>query len=254
MKCFRLKAACAVTLVLLSLTVNAYAYGSGKGWKGLLFSRASERLTNVLINKLPPRLTKTIMTAITAGSVIYGGYLLGDTIYLSESERPRPIEKTADFTEALLRDRNAIVITGEGVDLAKLQRVIEQLQREGAVLGRMNIVGEETLAKLENLLKEQAFEREGEVIWLELSEDNALHAFSYDHTKQINLNSAVIDLVLAITGTVIFFYGLNLITFAREYQLNSLFTHYVTVTPMVGGGVLLMSAGFVKAIADLGLL
>ena len=67
MRCLRLKAACAIALMLLSLAVNANAYGNGKN--GLL-----KNLTTAVADKLPPSLTKKILTGFAITSFIFGGY------------------------------------------------------------------------------------------------------------------------------------------------------------------------------------
>ena len=58
MKCSRLKAACTVALMLLSLVGNLHAYGNGNG---RLWTRFSERMTSAALSKLPPSLAKKIV-------------------------------------------------------------------------------------------------------------------------------------------------------------------------------------------------
>ena len=124
MKYLRLKAACAVALMLLSLVSSANAYGNGKD---RLLARVSERLTSAVVNKLPPSLSKKIVTGVAVASFICGAYVCSTALF--SDEQPQLIKKSADFNESPL-DRSTVVITGRGSYLAKLQKAIEQSQLE----------------------------------------------------------------------------------------------------------------------------
>ena len=109
MKCLRLKAACTVALMLLSLVGNPHAYGNGKD---RLWTRVSERLISATVNKLSPSLAKKIITGAAVASFVCGAFICDSTIY--SGERLQPIKKSVDFTTSL-PGSDTVVITLKGV-------------------------------------------------------------------------------------------------------------------------------------------
>lgn len=259
MKCLRLKAAYAVALMLLSLVVNTNAYASGKD---SLWTRASEKLTGAVANKLPPSLAKKIITGVAAASFICGAYVCGSAIF--SGELPQPIKKSVDFTTSI-PDRGRLAIALQGVDVDELQR--KNLALDGVRIVQLNdisiddvsILDDETSAKMQNLILMQVQNLlggeesivSGDVVWLELSEDNELQAFSYEHARQIDLSRAALYFVAGLAGGIIFLYS-NYWFLYLKYPYPDHYPHPTISALMLWGGALLFAGGFAKVLVNLG--
>ncbi len=258
--CLRLKAACAVALMLLSLMVNANAYGNGKD---RLWTRFSERMTSAALSKLPPSLAKKIVTGVAAASFICGSAIFS-------GEQLQPIKKSVDFTTSL-PDRGRVAIALQGVDVAELQSgdlaldsvgilTLDSISIVDETLDNISILAyEETSAKMQNLILMQLqnlLEREGgilnrDVVWLELFEDNELQAFSYERARPVDLSRAAFYFITALTGAMLVGYPLYVLRSERDYP--EYFPHPYVVALMVFGGVLLLSTGSAEFSINVGM-
>ena len=123
MKWLRLEAACAVALMLLSLMVNAAAYGNGNG---RLLARMYERTIGEAA-KMPQRfmesaLPQKLVKGAAVLAVLCGTYICGtDDVSVAEPQR---IERTAEAS----RDDEVVVVAGKRVNMLDLNVIIEQLE------------------------------------------------------------------------------------------------------------------------------
>lgn len=245
MRCLRLKAACAIALMLLSLAVNANAYGNGKN--GLL-----KNLTTAVADKLPPSLTKKIVTGFAITSFIFGGYNTASLLF--STEKPQPIEQKIDFIDHL-PDGSALVITTPSIDSIELKNIFEQIQSgnlsiSGESAYTISIVDAQTLARLQTAVNKNRGE---DIIWLEHFKDNELSAFTYDYTRHRDLSRAAFYLITGLVGGAIILSTGHLYLYSKDTYPDSHPYPAILLILWQGGGVLLGVSGMTGTLMNLGL-
>ena len=238
MRWLRLKAACAVALMLMSLMVNTTAYGKDRLW-----TRVSERLISATVNKLSPSLAKKIITGAAVASFVCGASICDSTIY--SGERLQPIKKSVDFTKSL-PGSDTVVITLKGVDASELQR--GGLVLDGVYILPLDV---ETSAKkhLDLMELQNQIERERDVVWLELSENNELQAFRYGY--ETDLSRVALHLAIILASRSIFLYARHGFHHPKYPHLDH-DPHPVVGTILIAEALLLFGSGVIGVLVNLG--
>ena len=140
------------------------------------------------------------------------------------------------------------MITLKGVDASELQR--GGLALDGVYILPLDV---ETSAEkhLDLMELQNQIERERDVVWLELSENNELQAFRYERARQVDLSRAAFYFITALTGAMLVGYPLYALRSERDYP--EYFPHPYVVALMVFGGVLLLSTGSAELSINVGM-